>query len=426
MSGGAHPAPSNDATPAKAPSAEAPPAKAPGSTERVTLLALMISFVALSIDAMLPALPQIGSALGVARENDNSLIISTLFVGLAIGQIIYGPLSDSLGRKPAIHAGMLVFLAGCLISIFSRNLEVMLLGRFLQGLGAAGPRIVTLALVRDQFEGRAMARVMSLVMAVFIMVPALAPLVGQGILFVAGWRAIFYLLLALGLVALVWFFFRQPETLAPRDRVPLSLTRIFAGVRETCLLRASIGYTVAAGLMFGAFVGYLSSSQQIFQVHYDLGALFPLFFAILALAIGSASVTNARLVMRYGMRRLSAWALYALTLLSLGFLVITLAMAGNPPLLALMLYLTPAFFCIGILFGNFNALAMEPLGHIAGVAAAVIGSLTTFISLFFGLLISQAYDDTLLPLVGGFAGLGIAAVAVIHWTEAGSGQPADE
>ncbi len=349
---------------------------APRLGEFVTLTALIISLVALSIDAMLPALQQIGGDLGVRRANDSQLIIPALFLGLAAGQMFFGPLSDSVGRKPAIYAGLVLFIFGCLLSILATSFPVMLAGRVLQGIGAAGPRTVTIALVRDRYEGRAMARIMSIVMAVFIVVPALAPGIGQVILMIAHWRAIFGFLLAVAAIALVWFGLRQPETLAPERRVSFSPSRIVLAVRETCVNRVALGYTIASGLIFGAFIGYLNSAQQIFQQQYGLGALFPLYFAALALAIGGASVVNARLVMRHGMRPLSGWALTVLSGISLAFLVAAYAAAGAPPLWALMAYMAVAFFCIGILFGNFNALAMEPLGHIAGVGAAVVEACT--------------------------------------------------
>ena len=211
------------------------------------------------------------------------------------------------------------------------------------------------------------------------------------------------------------------EIVAPERRARFSSGRILLAVRETCTSRVAFGYTLASGLIFGAFVGYLNTAQQIFQIQYGLGALFPLYFGALALAIGGASLVNARLVLRHGMRRISAWALGLLTGLSLAFLVLAYAMAGAPPLWGLMAYMSATFFCIGMLFANFNALAMEPLGHIAGVGAAVIGSLTTLISLILGTAIGQAYDGTVLPLIAGFALLGLAAIAVMRWIERGKG-----
>ena len=389
----------------------------PGLGEFVALMALMISLAALSTDVMLPALPAIGGDLGVKRDNDPQFVISALFLGLGVGQMIYGPLSDFIGRKPAISAGVTLFIVGCLLSMLATSFPMMLAGRMLQGFGVAGPRIVIVALVRDQYAGRAMARIMSLVMAVFIVVPTLAPALGQGILLIANWRAIFGVLLALAATGLVWFAIRQPETLPADRRLPFSLARLAAAVRETCTNPVALGYAVASGVVFGAFIGYLTSAQQIFQVQYGLGELFPLYFALLSLALGGASYANARLVMRHGMRPLSGLALKTLAALSLLFVAVSLAMAGGPPLWALTAYLMLAFFCVGILFGNFNALAMEPLGHIAGVGAAVVGTFQTFISLFLGTLIGQVYDGTAVPLVGGFAALAVAALMIVGWTE---------
>jgi DHA1 family bicyclomycin/chloramphenicol resistance-like MFS transporter len=262
-----------------------------------------------------------------------------------------------------------------------------------------------------------MARIMSLVMMVFIVVPALAPGIGQGILLVAHWRAIFGVLLGLALVALVWFAVRQPETLAAERRRPFSIRTIARGVVETCSHRVSLGYTLTAGLVFGAFVGYLTSCQPVFQVQYGQGARFPLYFGALALTLGGASFANSRLVMRFGMAALCAWALRGLAALSLGFLAVAVAAAGQPALWALMSYLLAAFFCTGILFGNMNALAMTPLGHIAGVGSAVVGFLQTAVSLAIGTAIGQSYDGTVLPLIGGFAALSSAAILATRWAE---------
>lgn len=393
------------------------PAEEGASAEFVVLVALMISLVALSIDAMLPALPMIASELGATRENDRQLVISALFLGLASSQLVYGPLSDSFGRKPTIYAGIFIFMAGCVLSIFASSFWIMLVGRFLQGAGAAGPRVVSVAMVRDRFHGRAMARVMSLTMTVFILVPVFAPTLGQAILLVAPWRVIFVLLLALAVLVAVWFWKRQPETLARERRTPFSLPRVASAVIETCTNRAAAGYTLAAGFMFGAFIGYLNSSQQIFQELYGMGRLFPVIFGVLALAIGVSSALNARLVMKLGMRYLCNLALRVLAASSVVFAIVTLLSSGVPPLWALMAYLLASFFCVGVLFGNFNALAMDPLGHIAGVASAVIGSLTTFISLALGTLIGALYDGTLFPLAAGFAALGIVAMLIVSWTE---------
>jgi len=392
---------------------------APTFAEFVILIALIISLVALSIDAMLPALPEIAADLGVDRINDSQYVILVFFAGMAFGQLFFGPLSDSIGRRPAILSGFLLFAAGCLLSIVAVDFTQMLLGRLLQGLGAAGPRIVSIALVRDQYKGREMARVMSFVMTVFILVPVFAPAVGQGILLIADWRYIFVMFLCLILVVGLWFWRRQPETLARENRIEFSFAQLMLDLRGILRIRAALGYTLTMGFIFGAFIGYLSSSQQIFQLQYQLHDLFPLYFGILATSIGCASLFNARLVMRFGMRRLSRIALISICLLSFPFFLVALFFDGHPHLNLLMLYLLLLFFCFGILFGNLNALAMEPLGHIAGLGSAVVGSISTLISVVFGVIVADTYDNTVLPLVLGFAILGLAGLLVMRWTEAG-------
>ena len=382
-------------------------------------MALMMSLVAMSIDAMLPALAQIGDDLGTGHANQAQLIISSLLLGMAMGQVIYGPLSDSIGRKPAIYAGLTLFIAGSVLTLVAASFPLMLLGRILQGFGAAAPRIVVVALVRDRYAGAAMARIMSLVLTTFILVPVVAPAIGQGILLVAHWRAIFGMLLVLGLVTLVWFALRQPETLPLDRRVRFSLAKIALGVRETCANRVALGYTIAAGLIFGAFLGYINSAAQIFQSQYGVGRLFPVYFGGLALAIGSATYANSRLVMRYGMRRLSALAVGVVGGCSVVFFAIAFAAQGHPPLWALLLDLGVTFFGFGLVFGNFNALAMEPQGEVAGVASSFVSAVTVTLGALVGYVIGDNYDGTATPLVAGFLICGILTVAVLLVTERG-------
>lgn len=390
----------------------------PSYVEFVVLMSMMMSLTALSIDAMLPALPQIGSDLNVQNGNTRQLVISIIFLGLALGQLFFGPLSDKTGRKPAIYAGYALYIAGALMSLLAISFPILLLGRFLQGVGVSAPRAVTLALVRDRFEGRAMARVMSFIMTTFILVPMIAPSMGQAILLYSGWRAIFGSFILLAIITLAWFALRLPETLAPENRAPFSLGRIISATREILKTRASLGYTVSAGLISGAFIGYLNSSQQIFQEQFALGELFPLFFAVIALSIGVASLLNTRLVIRFGMRFLVSWSLIMIFALSLIALLIALLTAGQPPLWLFMTYLMLAFFCVGILFGNQNSLAMEPLGSMAGIGAAIVGSLSTLISMPLGTIIGQSYNGTILPLIVGMAVLAGIAILVVRWAEA--------
>jgi DHA1 family bicyclomycin/chloramphenicol resistance-like MFS transporter len=265
-----------------------------------------------------------------------------------------------------------------------------------------------------------MARVMSFVMTVFILVPMIAPLMGQAILLFSGWRAIFGSFILLALITIIWFGLRMPETLAAENRAPFSLRRIVKVTIEIIKIRPALGYTVVAGLVSGAHLGYLSSSQQIFQEQYGLGELFPIYFAIVALSIGLASLLNARLVMRFGMRALVRSALWVNLALAAVMLGIALFNAGQPPLWLFLPYLMITFFCVGILFGNNNALAMQPLGKIAGIGAAVVGSLSTFISVPLGTIIGQSYNGTIMPLVAGIGILAALSLLVVRWAEAGS------
>ena len=383
--------------------------------EFVPLVGLLMSLIALATDAMLPALPAIGHDLGAPRPNDVQFVITALFLGLGLGQIVFGPLSDRVGRKPAIHAGLVLFMAGCLMSIFALTFEVMIAGRVLQGIGVAGPRIVTIALVRDQYEGRRMARIMSFAMAVFILVPIVAPALGQGILWLGGWRAIFATFFAMAAIAFAWFAFRQPETLPADRRRPVSPRAVGGAVLEVLRIRAALGYTLATGCAFAPFVAYLSSAQQVFQEAYGTGALFPVYFGVLALAIGSAYLVNGRLVLKHGMRRLSWAAAVSITLVSVVAWTLAFAFDGLPPLWLFMAYMIVAFLCIGLLFGNLNALAMEPLGHIAGVGAAVVASFSTFISAPLGALVGQSFDGTVYAQIAAFAVFGAGVLAAMSW-----------
>ncbi|MBN2393693.1 MAG: multidrug effflux MFS transporter [Anaerolineae bacterium] len=392
--------------------------KTPSYAELVIIISMMMALTALSIDTMLPALAQIGTDLGASNANDRQLVVSLIFFGQAVGQLFFGPLSDKTGRKPSIYAGYVVFIAGSLVSIFSRNFPMMLLGRTLQGTGVSAPRAVSLAIVRDRFEGRTMARVMSFAMTVFILVPMIAPTIGQGILSFASWRGIFGAFIAFALVTAITFAIRIPETLAPENRAPFSVKRIANSIREILKIRTAVGYTITGGLIQGVFLGYLNSSQQIFQEQYALGSLFPIYFAIISLSLGTASFLNSHLVMRYGMRTLVRWALRIVFGQAMVFLGIAIVLAGHPPLWSLMVYLMISFFCIGIIFGNINALAMQPLGHLAGLGAAVVGSLSTLTSMLAGAVIGQNYNGTILPLTIGMAVLTGISIFGLHWTEA--------
>ena len=371
-----------------------------------------MSLGALTIDAMLPAFGEMQRDLMVHRANDMQLIVAGLLVGLALGALVYGPLSDAIGRKKAMYIGFTLFILGCLLSLLATNFHTMLAGRVLQGIGAAGPRVVVVAMVRDRVQGSAMARVMSFIMSIFILVPIIAPALGQAILLFAGWRAIFATLMGLALITLTWFAVRQPETLPVERRLPLSLRKIARAFVIVGKNRQAMVYTLVIGCIYGVLFGYLNLCQQIFQVQYGLGRMFPLYFALLALSVGMASLLNGSLVMRLGMHYLARTALLSITGISWVFLALSWFNAGHPPLVPLMLMLAGLFFCMGLLFGNLNAIAMEFLGHNAGTGAAVVGSLSTFLAVGLAYLIGHAYDGTVSSLATGFAGLTTASLAL--------------
>ncbi|MEB8388487.1 multidrug effflux MFS transporter [Rhodobacteraceae bacterium KMM 6894] len=395
------------------------PTRSLGFGEFVILLAFMVSIVALATDIMLPGLDLIGHDLGVDDPNDVQLIVSSLFLGFAVGQLIAGPLSDSFGRKPVIYGGYAIFLVGCAMSLWATSWEMMIAGRVLQGLGAASPRIVTLALVRDGYAGREMARIMSVVMAVFILVPCIAPALGEAVIVLSGWRATFAVLIATALPACLWCALRQPETLLPARRRPFSPRPLWAGLREVCSSRMAMGYTVALGMVFGAFLTYLSTAQQVYTVVFDQGALFAMYFAMAALSIGAASLINSMLVIRLGMRKLTLGAVLGVIVLSLVMLTVMSLTPKAPSFALFMVWLMAVFFCVGILFGNLNAIAMEPLGHIAGMGAALIGAISNFIALPIAWYVGHMFDGSAVPLVTGFVVMGSGALVAICWAEGG-------
>ena len=376
-----------------------------------------MSLVALSIDAMLPALGQIRDSLKIATANDTQQIISYVFLGMAPGLLIYGPLSDSIGRKKPLYFGIIIFILGSALSALATDLNMMLTGRFLQGLGAASSRVVSLAMIRDCFRGREMAKVMSLIMVIFVLVPVLAPILGQGVLLISDWRTIFYSFIFLASLAAILLKIRQEETLAKKMRIEFSITNVGQGAWETAKDPIARPFTVAAGIIFGAFIGYLNTSQQVLQIQYNLGETFPFYFAGLALCLGVSSFLNSRLVEKFGMTRLSILSLIAIIMLSSLYLISLLFYEDVTPLFALMLYLSTCFLFFGFLFGNLNAIAIDGLGHIAGIANSVIGCTQTLISVLIGASIGNMYDGNLYPMTIGFLVSGFVSLAIVLYAQ---------
>jgi len=382
--------------------------------EFLLLMAAMMCLMALYIDAMLPALYQIGVDFDALEGNRYQMVITAVMVGMGIGQIFYGPLSDTFGRKPTVYVGFCLMLVGTLISLFAPSFEWMLAGRVLQGLGAAGPRVMMTAIVRDCYSGADMARVMSLVMTIFIFSPVVAPMVGQLVLLVSGWRAVFVLLLLLSLATVVWFALRQPETLSAENVRAFSMRPILAGMKTVVAHREALIYTLAGGLIHGALIGFLTSIQGILQGIYDTGSMFPVYFALMAIGVAISSFINSRLVYRYSLRNLVLVVLLFLTLISLLETLVISAFDLHLPLLGFVVMMALSTFCFGLLFGNLSSLAMEPFGRLAGIASGTIGALTMLVGVLVGSLIGLSFNGTLVPMLLGFGLSALLAFVLIY------------
>lgn len=376
--------------------------------EFTAFVAILISIVAMSIDALLPAFGFISSALSVSDPNRVQLVISALFVGLALGQLVCGPLSDAFGRKPILYVALGFYFIGTLICYTSQSIEVLLLGRVIQGFGAAGPNITAISLVRDNYKGREMAKIMSLVMMVFIMVPTLAPAVGQAILLFAGWRAIFILYFIHALIILIWVAARLEESLPKDQRIPFRTARLLAGFKEVLSNRSTTSITLCMGLIFGCLIGYINSCQQIIQVQFNTGKMFSIYFGLLALLIGVSSLLNSRFVEKLGMHYIASRALLLIVSSSTVFIIVQQMV--DIQLWMFLLYAATLFCSFGMIFGNLNAMAMEPMGHLAGIASAVIGSISSVMSITIGTLIGQLYNGTVAPIT-----LGALLLAATAW-----------
>ena len=378
--------------------------------EFVGLTAALMALTALSIDIMLPALPQIGSALGVTSENDRQLIIILYMAGFAAGQIFFGPLSDHFGRKPVLLLGLAIFIAGSLGALLAGSFTTLLAARLVQGVGAASPRIVAVAVVRDIYSGRQMARVMSFAMMVFILIPVLAPSLGQALIYVGNWRSTFFVLLVMASITAVWASLRLPETAEQALGTKRALN-VRASFFAAILDPLTMAYGVASGFMFGCLLAYVASAQQIFVEVFHLGHAFPIVFGAIASAMAIASFVNARLVGRIGMRRVSHTALAGFTAVSL--ILLAASADGVASLAVFAALVASAFFLFGLIAPNFNAIAMEPQGHNAGMASSVIGSLSTAIGALAGGLVGRSFDGTVLPIAAGFAVCSVITCAIV-------------
>ena len=373
----------------------------PSPFEFIALMASLMSIVALAIDALLPALDYIGLSIGITQAVDNQLLITMIFLGLGLGPLFFGPISDSLGRKPVVFMGFGVFIIASLICVFSESLEMMVAGRILQGIGLSAPRTISIAMVRDTYSGDYMARIMSFITSVFLLVPVIAPAMGKFVLDHYNWQAIFYIQLIFSVLVSFLFWKRQPETLLIEKRIKFSGAIFANGLKELSKSKRTIGFTMISGFVTGSFMVYLSTAQQIFQTQYNMKEQFPYIFAGLSIAIGSATFLNATLVLKYGMEKMVTASLISFFSISLLYIVLFLESA-NPAIGVLLAFFGLQFFAIGFLFGNLRALAMEPIGHIAGIGAAITGFLSTMMAVPISTFIGKFVTATALPLFIGF------------------------
>ncbi|WP_233558665.1 multidrug effflux MFS transporter [Aquimarina sp. BL5] len=385
--------------------------------EFIVLMASLMSIVALAIDALLPALDIIGNTIGSTKLSDNQLLITMIFLGLGIGPLIFGPISDSIGRKPVVYMGFALFIIASFMCINATSLSVMIAGRIIQGIGLSAPRTIAIAMIRDIYSGDYMARIMSFITVVFILVPIIAPALGKSVLDHYNWQAIFYIQLIFSGLVSFWFWKRQTETLEISKRIQFSSHIFIDGVKELVKHKNTIGYTIISGFIVGSFLVYLSSSQQIFEQQYQLKDEFPYIFALLAISIGTATFLNGTLVLKYGMERLVSISLYAFFGISLLYIVLFYG-DTNPSVIILLIFFGLQFFSIGFLFGNLRALAMEPVGHIAGIAAALTGFISTLMAVPISTYIGRYVENTALPLFLGFSICAAISIGILLYLKA--------
>ncbi|MBA2770624.1 MAG: multidrug effflux MFS transporter, partial [Sphingomonas sp.] len=387
----------------------------PGHKEMVALLAGLMALNAFAIDAMIPALPALGQELGVARENDRQLVVIAYMAGFGSTQLIWGPLADRFGRKPVLAIGVALYTLFAVLCGLAGSFALLIAARALQGASAAVTRVLIVTVVRDLFEGEEMARIMSLVFMVFMIVPVLAPLVGQGILLIAPWRWIFLVLAAYGLTLLVWSLLRLPETLRPEYRRSLHWRSLLEAAGTVVREPQSRGYTLALTASFGVLVAYIASIQQIVFEAFGAPGAIGLVFAAIAAPMALASWTNSRIVSRFGVRRVGHSAALALALISLAHAAI--AWAAPEGLLLFIVLQALTMICFALTSANLSTLAMEHMAPIAGIASSVQGTVGTVGAALVGFLIGQAFDGTIQPFLWGTAACGVAAFALVLFTE---------
>jgi len=385
--------------------------------EFIALIAALMALNALAVDIMLPALPHMGEALGVASENERQFVISAYMFGFGVAQLLVGPLSDRFGRRAPLLGGLVIYIIAAVVAVAAPNFATLLALRVVQGVGAAGCRVIAVSLVRDRYSGRAMAEVMSLTFMVFMAIPIVAPSIGQLLLLTGPWQTIFLFMGGLGIVFTLWGYFRLPETLPPANRRPLTVGSVLEGFRIVFTNRVAIFYGLAGMFIFAALFGFITTSQQIYVDIYGLGVYFPVAFAAVAGLMAISSFINSRIVARHGMRRLSHFALCVFVAVS--GLWLALAIADALPLWLFLMLLGTIMFMFGWAASNMNSLSMEPLGAVAGTASSVFGFIQTLGGVILGGFIGQQFNGTVIPTAAGYFVLGGLALVCVLIAEKG-------
>jgi DHA1 family bicyclomycin/chloramphenicol resistance-like MFS transporter len=390
-----------------------------GRAEFIAMMAFLMALNALAIDIMLPGLQEIGAALHVENENHRQYVISAYLIGFGVAQLFYGPIADRFGRRMPMIVGLAIYVVSSLAVVFVPSFESLLLLRFIQGIGSAATRVITVSIVRDVFGGRQMAEVMSLIMMVFMVIPVVAPGTGQVIMLFGDWHWIFVFMAVIAVIVGAWMYVRLPETLAPEDVRPFTPKVIIDGFRIVLTDRVALCYTIASTFIFGALFGFINSAQQVYVGIYGLGVWFPVAFAAVALFMALSSFVNARLVGRFGMRKLSHGSLLGFIAINLIWLVVQMLGPQPMPFFLFIGFFALAMFQFGWIGSNFNSLAMEPLGHVAGTASSVLGFMGTIGGSIIGAAIGQAFDGTALPMVAGFFVVGVIGLIFVLIGEKG-------
>lgn len=396
----------------------AAPREMPAFVEFVAMMASLMALTSMSIDIMLPALPDIKHAFDVGGANNQQLVVTDYVLGFSVGQIVFGPLSDRFGRRKVLLSGLALYAAASFLCMIAGSFELLLGARFLQGIANASPRVIALAVVRDVYGGRRMAEVMSFVMMIFIIVPVIAPSLGTAWLAIGSWSTIFAFLLAVSLAMLAWMSLRLPETHPPEEREALSLSWVGHAFLRTITTPQTLGYTLATGAIFGALMAYINTAEQIYTQVYGFHTLFPIIFGCVALSVAFASFLNSRLVGGIGMRRVSHGALFGFVTAAAINLVIALP-GGTAPFRFYVVLVAFCLFFFGLMMPNFNSLAMEPMGHIAGTASSFVGAVTTGIAAALGWYVGQHFAGTPLPLLIGYLAFGALSLTLVLITERG-------